>query len=101
LFIDETRLQQALIRRARLVVLLNHARALSLLGFQLHTWLKEIRVEFQRFVQRGQQTQLLVGVAALIRSAIKVRSVTTMPSQPAARVSTRRDRLPPLLIRRR
>src|SRR6266403_369515 len=42
------------------------AGAVSLLGFQLHTWLKEVGVELQRFVQSGQQTQLLVGVAALI-----------------------------------
>src|SRR5436853_1334332 len=66
LLVDETRLQHTLVRRARFVVLLGHARAVTLFRFQLHAWLKEVGVEFQRRVQLRKQTQLLVGVTALI-----------------------------------
>src|SRR5205814_1709607 len=41
-------------------------REATLFRFQLHARLKEVGVEFQRRVQLREQTQLLVGVAALI-----------------------------------
>src|SRR5437660_7959651 len=66
LLVDETRLQHPLVRRARLVVLLGHPRAVTLFRFQLHARLKEVGVKLQRLVQLRQQAQLLVRVTALI-----------------------------------